>query len=313
MSKREHAAGDDAEPEPEAKRAPLSDEALWQARTTINRAIGSGDVARVAELMRHPHVDTLLNDERKVKPPLGLKSVYNPLLAVAGADITWDTCRAMLDVLVSAGANVNYRDCDGNTILHAMAPYDSGHLVQIVQFLLERGADINARAGFHQHTPLHTAIVASCVSMVDVLIAAGSDCNARTAHGQIPLGMAVLHDAQSTVDILLLLAAGGADANGKWETPSVRYAEHLFACVRYHAQPRQGAVVRALLFAGAPADTVMLWPEYRVEFARIVAEMGGADGVARARREWLEALPDTSVAKQRWLAAQPGRRTKAAR
>jgi ankyrin repeat protein len=76
-------------------------------------------------------------------------------------------------LLVAAGANVNDADAWGVSAT-ALAAH-SGYR-ELVEFLLERGADVNAaRAGF---TALHAAIMQRDEKMVSALLAHGADANA---------------------------------------------------------------------------------------------------------------------------------------
>ncbi|OJJ79344.1 ankyrin repeat domain-containing protein [Aspergillus glaucus CBS 516.65] len=59
---------------------------------------------------------------------------------------------ALLNLLISHGANITTIDKDGNTALHIMAR--NLRQVNTGQFLLSRGADVNARNA-HGNTPLH--------------------------------------------------------------------------------------------------------------------------------------------------------------
>ena len=59
----------------------------------------------------------------------------------------------MVRFLVENGADVNARDEDDQTALHEAA--HKGH-IDVVRFLVENGADVNARNKYDQ-TPLHRA------------------------------------------------------------------------------------------------------------------------------------------------------------
>ena len=60
--------------------------------------------------------------------------------------LTRDDLEAMGEVL-SEGANVNAKDADERTLLHRAVLEDRGEAM--VDFLLENGADVNARGMFH--------------------------------------------------------------------------------------------------------------------------------------------------------------------
>ena len=67
--------------------------------------------------------------------------------------LTWDDLGAMGELL-SEGANINAKDPDERTLLHRAMLEDRGEAV--VDFLLERVADVNAR-GDGNCTPMHLA------------------------------------------------------------------------------------------------------------------------------------------------------------
>ena len=64
----------------------------------------------------------------------------------------------------------------GSTPLHEAAVRGEA---EIGRLLIERGADVNARAGSHDTTPLHAAAACGHREMVDLLLAAGADRQPR--------------------------------------------------------------------------------------------------------------------------------------
>ena len=79
---------------------------------------------------------------------------------------------------------------------------------QILQCLLQHGADPNARAGL-EVTPLHVAVAHDAVPLILQLLQAGANPNAATSQGMTPLHWAVIRgNPQST---RLLCAAGASD------------------------------------------------------------------------------------------------------
>ncbi|XP_077574131.1 cyclin-dependent kinase 4 inhibitor C [Stigmatopora nigra] len=106
---------------------------------------------------------------------------------------SWTSCTmagvvALADQLCSASANGN---------------------VPTVLFLLQNGADVNARNVFHR-TPLQVAKLGT-TAVVEALLAAGADPNL----GDTVLGLTVTHDSarEGFDDTLRVLLAHGADAN----------------------------------------------------------------------------------------------------
>ncbi|CAN1316141.1 E3 ubiquitin-protein ligase KEG [Linum perenne] len=81
---------------------------------------------------------------------------------------------------------------------------------QLVQILLEAGADPTSQDAPHGRTALHTASMANDVELVKIILDAGVDVNIRNMHNTIPLHVALARGAKSCVGILL---NAGADCN----------------------------------------------------------------------------------------------------
>nr|WP_223158783.1 ankyrin repeat domain-containing protein [Wolbachia endosymbiont of Pentalonia nigronervosa] len=87
--------------------------------------------------------------------------------------------------------NVNTRDGkgnDGRTILHYAAQNDK---LEVVKFLVEKGADINAIATGNGWTPLHYASWNGHMDVVKYLVEKGSNVNAQTNNGDTALDLAL--------------------------------------------------------------------------------------------------------------------------
>ena len=85
--------------------------------------------------------------------------------------------------LIKDGANPNTQDHNGWTPLHEVA--QRNHL-ELVQLLLEAGANPNIPGGDDHYTPLHDAVEAGHVDVVKLLIERGADKNLRDIRGKIP-------------------------------------------------------------------------------------------------------------------------------
>lgn len=93
------------------------------------------------------------------------------------------------------GLDVDARDKDhGKTALHWACW--SNHRPAVAHLLLEHGADINAKAGWQDNTPLHEAARNTNVVMVRFLLDAGADVNARNRAGRTPLEEVTRHMIQ---------------------------------------------------------------------------------------------------------------------
>jgi ankyrin repeat protein len=96
---------------------------------------------------------------------------------------------------------IGARDSDGSTPLHCAVW--KGHQAA-VEFMLERGADVNAQNqnGHWGTTPLHAAAHANQAAIAEMLIERGADVNARDLEGKTPLHHTTFHKAKATAKVL---------------------------------------------------------------------------------------------------------------
>jgi len=87
-------------------------------------------------------------------------------------------------LLESGLADVNEHGNMGRTPLHYAA---NNHHKEVVELLIEKGADVNARERY-LCTPLHYALPS--IEIVRLLVANGADVNAKDKEGQTPLDYA---------------------------------------------------------------------------------------------------------------------------
>jgi len=96
---------------------------------------------------------------------------------------------------------IGARDKDGSTPLHCAVW--KGHQAA-VEFMLERGADVNAQ-NQNEHwgtTPLHAAAHANQAAIAEMLIERGADVNARDLEGKTPLHHTTFHKAKAAAKVL---------------------------------------------------------------------------------------------------------------
>jgi len=87
----------------------------------------------------------------------------------------------------------------GWTPLHVASVYDN---LQIVQLILDHGADINAKDN-DGNTSRHGAALNGRKAVAELLLAKGADASARTNHGLTPYGLAKHYGRQEIIDLLL--------------------------------------------------------------------------------------------------------------
>lgn len=154
--------------------------------------------------------------------------------------------------VIARGIDVNAPDPGlGRTALHFAARHDS---VELIQILLDAGADVNASNNWGD-TPLHIAAAEiKSPSVVLKLIEAGADVNAKSSLGYTPLHSTAGSFVPSftsccpnQLEILQALIAAGADVNARsWdgETPLHEAA--------FHAE--DPLIIVALVEAGAEIE-----------------------------------------------------------
>jgi hypothetical protein len=144
--------------------------------------------------------------------------------------------REMVQLLLSAGANVNLKNESGETVLMML---DGDATSDLVWDIINVGAKVNSQdnAG---NTPLMQAATSNNLDAVKTLIDAGAKVDARNKRGQTALMLAA---SEGNVNIVRTLVFAGADINA---------ADNEHLNVLAHAlQNDHAAVVRFLKSKGA--------------------------------------------------------------
>lgn len=110
----------------------------------------------------------------------------------AGALATTGDFKAVVELLVAAGAKVNARDAHGETPLFVAAMFDRGGAIQA---LLASHANVNVQ-NEDGWTPLHRAALWGCKEAVRLLVENGADLSARNNEGHTPLDVARSEEVQ---------------------------------------------------------------------------------------------------------------------
>jgi ankyrin repeat protein len=93
------------------------------------------------------------------------------------------------------------RDMYGSTALKRAADAINTHggHKDVVKFLLDKGADVNAHANVEKLTPLHVAAAAGNKAIVELLLVHGADVNAKDGRGKTPLFYAAFSDEHEVI------------------------------------------------------------------------------------------------------------------
>jgi ankyrin repeat protein len=171
-----------------------------------------------------------------------------------GFPIVAALCRnhfSVAELLLELGGRVDVRDTRKQTVLHiAIERHDKGAF-GAVQFLLENGADVNAKRD-DLWTPLHLAFNVGKFKAARMLLEHHADVNARNDDGQAPLHLLSRWEAQKDEedgsDDAKQLLERGANVNGKDNDNATPL--HLAS---YY---KRLEIVRVLLDHGANIDMV---------------------------------------------------------
>lgn len=112
-----------------------------------------------------------------------------------------------LKKIFGMGANVNTKDELGRTpLMHAVL--DDEASMEIVQLLLNLGADVNSYDDDQHWTTLHFAARDQKFEMVDMLLSNGAIVDAKDIFGNTPLWRCVMNGKPQGKIVLRLLQAG---------------------------------------------------------------------------------------------------------
>lgn len=101
---------------------------------------------------------------------------------------------------IAKGANVHARDLDGQSTLFLACT--AGHM-PLAEFLVDRGADVDATFGKRKQTLLHWAAEQSSIGIATFLLSHKADVNALQSDGSTPLLLAAKHGHHYLVQLLL--------------------------------------------------------------------------------------------------------------
>ncbi|KAI0023788.1 ankyrin repeat-containing protein [Xylariomycetidae sp. FL0641] len=182
---------------------------------------------------------------------LPASATSSPFLQMARGGKVYDTALAaaaefghkeMVELLLDKGADIGARDESHETALHRAT--DNGYK-EIIGLLLDRGADVNAQHKY-RGTALHEAARRGHKEIVELLLDGGADVNAKgPEYRGTALHVAALRGHKEIVELLL---DGGADVNANG--PAYRGTALHVAALRGWKE-----IVELLLVRGADSGT----------------------------------------------------------
>ena len=118
------------------------------------------------------------------------------------------------------------RSPDGFTPLHYPAFFGGPGSADVARDLLGAGADVSARSdNDFRVQPLHSATAGAHAEIVEVMLAAGAEPNARQQHGWTPLHAAAQNGDLRSLEALLAAGANPALRNDDGRSPLDRALE----------------------------------------------------------------------------------------
>ena len=105
----------------------------------------------------------------------------------------------MVKQFLDSGTDVNAKDETGGTPLDEAAGWGRK---DIVELLIAKGADVNAKFDDDGSTPLHLSAWKGHFETAELLIAADADVNAKDNNGETPLDWAIRGKHTESADLL---------------------------------------------------------------------------------------------------------------
>lgn len=173
-----------------------------RGNTCIYSAIKDGSLQVLDLLLKHHALPDVLDDDGQ--PPLGYAITmgldeHAKMLIDSGALSNIDNiqlhlrfyitravsrgCPSTITALIDLGADVNFVDSEGSTLLHNSV---RANRTDIAKILLDRGANVNSKLYKTLETPLHLAVESYCFNpvMIELLIDNHADIFARNRDGR---------------------------------------------------------------------------------------------------------------------------------
>ena len=170
-------------------------------------AVLGGDV-RTVRVLVDAGVHVNAKDDVKGATGLMIAAGHDYRRSPDGRVGQWGGNSAIVQILLDAGADIEFKDFSGRTAL-MWAVQEEGH-GEIVDVLLRAGADVNAKDRAGRTALMLTASRNDNPDVIARLIKAGADVNAQDANGETVLIWAA--DNSKNPEVIATLLKAGADA-----------------------------------------------------------------------------------------------------
>lgn len=217
--------------------------------TPLHDAVRGGDVA-VVEALLVAGADANRQGGRYQATPLQQAASLGQL--------------SMVQALLRYDVALDRRDSTGEMALHDAAR--NGH-VEVVQALLDAGADVRPHGGRFNATPLHAAARAGHVEVVKMLLEHGAPLDAPDSASEVPLHDAVRGGNAEVVAALIAAGASPHVSNGQGQTPAV--------LAQAMGKPHLGAVLAGAAPGVDLRTAALAAPQVGVDHL-VIAGSGGA-------------------------------------
>lgn len=205
--------------------------------------------------------------------------IASPANDVRIADAAMESDHAAVQSLLKQKVDVNVAQGDGTTALHWAAYSDD---LEMMQWLIQAGADLSATTRLGAMTPLAIAATNGNAATIQELVKAGADPKAANSNGTTPLMMAA---AAGKPEAIKLLLDAGAD-------PNARDLTNDQTPVMFAAALNRSQAIRLLAGRGADVDLLSAVSEAKAnksshdeQRAKSIATVGGNAALHFAARE----------------------------